>query len=73
MLLRNRVARDVARRTALCLICIRKFRPREAGLLGLVPKELVTMIAKDVFDSYADPKWQEPKPKAKSRRKRVRR
>jgi len=68
MLSRNRSARDFARKSAICLLLIRKFRQRQCGLLGCVPKELVTIVAKDIFDSYADHVWHLPKP----RRKKVR-
>jgi hypothetical protein len=57
MLLLNRKAIKAAKNAALCLIAIRKFRRVESGLLGLVPKELVLMIAKYVYASYVDVEW----------------
>jgi len=57
MLLLNRKAHRAAINAALCLIAIRKFRVNECGLLGLVPKELVLMMARLVQASYRDDEW----------------
>jgi hypothetical protein len=57
MLKRNRDARDSAKMIALMLIAIRKFRRSNCGLLGWVPKELVIIIAKHIFESYVDDEW----------------
>jgi len=57
MLLLNRKAHRAAIKASLCLIAIRKFRVKECGLLGLVPKELVLIMAMFVQASYCDDEW----------------
>ena len=57
MVLLNRRARGAALNAALCLVAIRRFRKDESGVLGLVPKEIVLMIARDVFASYTEDEW----------------
>ena len=57
MLAKNRNARVAAKNAALALIAIRKFRRADYGLLGLVPKELVLIMAKQIYESYGDDEW----------------
>ena len=46
-----------ARKAAITLMCIRKFRRQEMGRLGMLPKELVREIAQEVYDSRYDKLW----------------
>jgi hypothetical protein len=57
MLARNMNARIAAKNAALALMAIRRFRRAECGLLGYVPKELVLLMAKDIYESYANDEW----------------
>jgi hypothetical protein len=68
MFQRNRNALDAARKAALCLIAIRKFRRVECGILGLIQFELVVLVAKYILSSYDDPKWDRPNRKRKKAR-----
>lgn len=54
---RNKLIKKLAVDSALCLVSIRRFRRNQCGLLGLVPKELVEVIAKYIASSYYDEKW----------------
>lgn len=54
---RNQKAYADAKRVAVYLIAIRKYRRSTRGILGWVPLELVIQIAKYIFESYSDIKW----------------
>ena len=54
---RNKLTKKLAIDSALCLISIRRFRRSQSGLLGLVPIELIKIIAKYIASSYYDEKW----------------
>lgn len=57
----NRRAKVRSTKAALCLIAVRIYRKGECGLLGWVPKELVTYIARHITSSYAESVWRIPK------------
>lgn len=46
-----------AQHAAIILVAIRKFRVKESGLFGRIPKQLVHYIANDVLDSYIEEIW----------------
>lgn len=58
MLTRNRKAWNAAKRAALCLIAIREFRVADYPYFYWIPKLLVIMMAKWIFESYHEPIWQ---------------
>jgi hypothetical protein len=58
MKLRNVTAKNSAIKASLCLIACRQFRRAESGLLGLVPKELILSMAKQIARSYIEDAWQ---------------
>jgi hypothetical protein len=46
-----------ARKAAITLLCIRKYRRNEMGRLGILPKEIIRDIAKEVYDSRYEKVW----------------
>jgi hypothetical protein len=46
-----------ARKAAITLLCIRKYRRNEMGRLGVLPKEIIRDIAKEVYDSRYEKVW----------------
>jgi len=57
LLQRNQKARELVRRSALCLCWIRNRHQYECGLLGLVPKELVKYISQLIWKSRGQWCW----------------
>lgn len=60
VLLRNRLMRDKAKKIALQLLLIKKYSTNN-NLLLLLPKDIVIIIAKDVFNSYFCDEWYQVK------------
>lgn len=59
MLTRNTLAKRSANSAAMALISIRKFRRNICGLLGWMPKEIVSYIAQLISESYVDDEWRQ--------------
>lgn len=57
LLKRNNNSRNNARKIAISLVAIKSHRKTKCGLLQYVPKELVTEMAKYIFESYSDKEW----------------
>ena len=55
----NNLMYDNAISASLCLLTIRKFRKYECGLLGMVPMDVVKIIAKIIKSSYIEDIWRE--------------
>jgi hypothetical protein len=54
---RNIIIQNAITQAARTLIAIRKFRFNEAGLFGLIPKEIIRLIAEYLLSTYREQVW----------------